>query len=204
MRTRGARILTIFAAVLAVAALSWVSPAAAQEESTTITMDALNDSGVSGEATLTAAGEETVVSIALEGATGDHPAHIHMGTCDTLNPNPEYVLTDIDADGASETTVPVALSDLLASEYAVNVHLSVDEIETYVSCGTIVAADTGGTETASTDTTAAGGTTATTPSTGVGVTAMTNGTNAMLLGLAALAVVLGGAGYALRRSAVRI
>jgi hypothetical protein len=190
--------LTIFAAVLAVAALSWVSPAAAQEESTTITMDALNDSGVSGEATLTAAGEETVVSVALDGATGDHPAHIHMGTCDTLNPNPEYVLTDIDADGASETTVPVALSDLLASEYAINVHLSVDEIETYVSCGTIVASDTGGTDTA-----AAGGTTSTTPSTGVGVTAMTNGTNAMLLGLAALAVVLGGAGYALRRSAVR-
>jgi len=30
------------------------------------------------------------------GGTGDdHPAHIHVGTCDNLDPNPTYPLTDV-------------------------------------------------------------------------------------------------------------
>jgi len=86
------------------------------------------------------------------------PAHIHEGTCDTLG-GVAYPLTDVAlapaADDAatpltqpmmmhatevltSVTTVDVALSDLLAGEYAINVHESADVIENYVACGEIV------------------------------------------------------------------
>ena len=38
----------------------------------------------------------TTVVLALDGATGGHPAHIHKGTCQELEPNPEYPLNDVD------------------------------------------------------------------------------------------------------------
>jgi uncharacterized low-complexity protein len=207
MRVSGSRLLTILAVVLAVAALAWAPRAAAQDvESVDVTMNELNASGVSGSATVAASGEETVVTLALEGATGAHPAHIHQGTCDTLNPNPEYTLTDVAADGSSETTVPVALADLLAGEFAINVHLSADEVETYVACGNIVAAEAAAPDVqataAPTEAAGTGGTTTTAPSTGVGATADgRDGT--IVLGLAALAAVLAVGGLVLRRRELR-
>jgi uncharacterized cupredoxin-like copper-binding protein len=88
---------------------------------------------------------------AQEAAT-DHPAHIHQGTCAALDHNPAYPLNDVvltpppsPAAGAatalpvatSVTTVPVALSDLLASPYAINVHESATAIGHYLACGDI-------------------------------------------------------------------
>ncbi len=117
-----------------------VVPAVAQgDETIVIDMEELNDSGVSGTATLEPDGDVTVVSLELEGATGDHPAHVHEGTCEDLDPNPAYPLTDVNADGVSETTIEVPLADLLASPHAVNVHRSTEDIGTYVACGNIVA-----------------------------------------------------------------
>ncbi|MGH2531403.1 MAG: cupredoxin domain-containing protein [Thermomicrobiales bacterium] len=111
--------------------------AAAADEPLTIDLDELNSSGISGTATLTPKGEETEVSLQLTGATGDHPAHIHLGTCDTLDPNPEFPLKAVAADGTSVTTVEVALTDLLAGEFAINVHDSVENIGLYIACGNI-------------------------------------------------------------------
>lgn len=88
-----------------------------------------------------------------------HPAHIHEGTCDSLDPNPAYPLSNVGPDmledgtptvgeemvGAasaipietSVTTVDVTLDDLLAEEYAINVHESPENAENYIACGDI-------------------------------------------------------------------
>jgi Domain of unknown function (DUF4331) len=104
----------------------------------TVTLDELNDSGVSGKATLTAVGDDqTKVVIDVQGATGDHPAHIHTGTCDDLNPNPLFPLENVDANGHSETTVDVGLKELTGGGFAINLHLSAQQIGVYVACGNI-------------------------------------------------------------------
>jgi hypothetical protein len=87
-----------------------------------------------------------------------HPAHIHAGTCDDLDPNPAAPLTDVtmwmnDTDDEtentpqgsltapmllrSETDVEMSLDDLLATSYAINVHESAENIQNYVACGEI-------------------------------------------------------------------
>jgi hypothetical protein len=91
----------------------------------------------------------------VDGITG-RPAHIHEGNC----PEPGAVvapLTDLttaaggvttpgtpaaDLGGAipaeySFTTVEMSLDDLLAGEFAVNVHQSADQIDVYLACGDI-------------------------------------------------------------------
>lgn len=78
------------------------------------------------------------------------PVHIHSGDCTNLG---EVVtpLTDLvpavsdpvgQADLAttaesSYTNVPLPLADILAAPHAVNVHLSADQIGTYIACGEI-------------------------------------------------------------------
>jgi hypothetical protein len=89
-------------------------------------------------------------------ATAGHPAHIHEGTCDTLDPAPAYPLEDVrlpEDEGAtpapmgrmaqrhevetSSTVVPVPLDDLLAAPHAINVHQSAEQIDVYMACGEI-------------------------------------------------------------------
>jgi plastocyanin len=86
------------------------------------------------------------------GAAHAHPAHIHLGTCTELDPNPTFPLTDITVttsesgaagDAAaipverSATTIDAALDDLRTGGYAINVHQSVDDIGTYIACGSL-------------------------------------------------------------------
>ncbi len=96
------------------------------------------------------AGDDTAAGVA-------HPAHIHTGTCDTLG-DVVYPLNDVELPGStiatpeddvastpaavnlvaeSTTTVDVALEEILAAEHAINVHLSADEIGTYIACGDV-------------------------------------------------------------------
>jgi hypothetical protein len=96
-------------------------------------LDQLNDSGVSGTATLTPDGDQTKVVLKVKGATGDHPVHIHNGTCSNLQ-DVVFPLTNIDANGDSETTLDIKLDDLLDGEFAINAHLSAEQISTYVAC----------------------------------------------------------------------
>ncbi|MDQ3045018.1 MAG: hypothetical protein M3R06_07700 [Chloroflexota bacterium] len=104
---------------------------------------------------------------AAGGTGGNHPAHIHEGNCDTLNPSPLFPLANVTmsmgtmaspeaspmaspaAGGSmmgssmaipaamSVTLVEVGLADILAAEHAVNVHLSPEEAGTYIACGAI-------------------------------------------------------------------
>jgi plastocyanin len=80
-----------------------------------------------------------------------HPAHIHSGNCanlgDVVAPLTDVTNIGSDADrtGAasaipvksSETVVDMPLQDLIDGEYAINVHKSADEIDTYIACGDI-------------------------------------------------------------------
>jgi LPXTG-motif cell wall-anchored protein len=113
-----------------------VVAAQSNADSVTIDLQELNDSGVSGTATLTAMDGQTQVVVSLEGddLSIARPNHIHTGTCDNLG-GVEYPLTDV-MDEAT-TMVNVDLATLLQGEYAVNVHKSADEIGTYIACGNI-------------------------------------------------------------------
>jgi Cu/Zn superoxide dismutase len=108
------------------------------DERTTVPLAELVSSGQSGTATLTPQGDgatRVVVEVA-NSPDAPQPAHIHPGTCGDLDPLPAYPLTPV-AGGSSETTVSVTLGDLRRGRFAVNVHLSEEEIRTSVACGDI-------------------------------------------------------------------
>ena len=114
-------------ALLAIASFS--ATGAFAQDDVVVPINELNGSGVSGDASLTDNGDgTTTVDILVDGATGGHPVHIHSGTCAELG-DVVYPLTDVDASGASVTVVDVPLADLLSGgPYAINIHLSADEI----------------------------------------------------------------------------
>jgi hypothetical protein len=64
------------------------------------------------------------------------PAHIHEGTCDNLTAAPAFGLPNV-VDGSSGTTVDVSPDTLTGSDYAINLHMSDDDLATYTSCGNI-------------------------------------------------------------------
>ena len=92
-----------------------------------------------------------------------HPAHIHSGTCADLG-DVVLPLTDVTPIGdeaertGATTAIPVQnsltvvdmpLQEIIDGEYAINVHKSADEIDTYIACGDIggvVTTDEGETE----------------------------------------------------------
>jgi hypothetical protein len=99
-------------------------------------------------------------------ATPGNPNHIHDGTCQDLDPNPAYVLADLEfpawvADLSSSeggevasipdaaafggapipvavatTEVPVSLSEIIAGGHAINVH-DANDISVYIACGNV-------------------------------------------------------------------
>lgn len=109
-------------------------------EAVELDLEALNDSGVSGTATLTDNGDGTTdVVLTVEGddATVPHPAHIHIDPGECLD------AADIIADltpvegGSSTTTVDVALADIQATEHVIIIHESVENIQNYIACAEI-------------------------------------------------------------------
>jgi plastocyanin len=89
-----------------------------------------------------------------------HPAHIHSGTCaelgDVVLPlnDVTHIGDDSDRTGAasaipvksSVTVVDMPLQEIVDGGHAINVHLSADEIDSYIACGDIggiVATDEG-------------------------------------------------------------
>ena len=82
-----------------------------------------------------------------------HPAHIHLGMCEALDPNPAFPLTDValapdasgdEADGTTAipvergvTAVDATVEDLRTGGYAINIHQSPDDIGTYITCGNL-------------------------------------------------------------------
>ena len=126
---------------LSALALVAVSPTAlAQQRSITVNLTQENASGITGSVTLTdMGGGRTRVDVRITPTTGDHPAHIHMGTCANLNPTPEFPLNNV-RNGTSTTEVDTALATIQSEQRAVNLHLSAQEAATYVACGNIAIA----------------------------------------------------------------
>ena len=82
-------------------------------------------------------------------ASPPRPSHIHTGDCDELGPviQPLTALTvpsgtvlgnaDAVVAEAAFTSIPQTLSELVAEDHALKVHLSKAEIQTYLACGDI-------------------------------------------------------------------
>jgi hypothetical protein len=109
--------------------------ACTSEESRTFQLETLNDSGVTGTALLTDLRDgSTRVVIDVDPAGHlNMPAHIHPGTCVELVPQPLYPLESV-VDGDSETVVSRSLSELLAGDLALNLHVSFEDMGTYAAC----------------------------------------------------------------------
>jgi hypothetical protein len=139
--------------ILVVAAMAFLSLSASgayaqgtgPANQVTIQLMEQNGSGQNGTATLmgTDAGTTRVMLQFSNGTTTAQPAHIHAGSCANLDPKPAFPLTSA-VNGASETTVNVSLEDLLAGNYAINVHKSATEASIYTACGDIVNMQLGG------------------------------------------------------------
>ena len=115
------------------------------DRNVTAALDEQNGSGQSGTATLSAVGEgKTRVVIQLSNAPEElQPAHIHKGTCDELDPTPAFPLESVEK-GRSNTVADASLDDLQAESYAINVHKSEQDPQTYVACGDLTGGGAGG------------------------------------------------------------
>ena len=128
----------ILALVLGFALLGVTSLAVAAD-SASAKLSPQNNSGESGTATLTKAGDnQTKVVLDVKGGPSgvSQPVHIHKGTCDKLDPKPAYPLSPV-VNGKSETTVNASLDDLEKGGYAINGPKSAQDVKTYVFCGPI-------------------------------------------------------------------
>ena len=114
--------------------------ALALDDVVTVKLEALNNSGQNGVATLLPEGDKTKVVIEIPNAPAGvaQPAHIHLGSCDKLDKAPKWALEAVKG-GRSVTVVPVSLDTILKDQTAINVHKSAAEAQIYVSCGNIIA-----------------------------------------------------------------
>src|SRR5215204_5566097 len=145
------RLIVIFLGAAVAMASGWAgfaNPAAAQDgqnrDRASVTFTELNDSGLSGTAELTVRRQGTEVSMQINGVVGEHPTHIHTGTCDDLDPDPKYPLNNVELNttelvGTSDSVVDVPLDELLSTPHLILIHRSAEELDVYYACGDIVA-----------------------------------------------------------------
>lgn len=132
--------LALAAIALGAVTFAFAAPVTAATSTLTVNLNAQNASGETGTATLTQQpdGVQVVISLANAPAAAQ-PAHIHLGTCDKLNPAPEYPLESIMAGNSTTLVKGVTIDQLLAKTSAINVHKSTSDLGTYVACGNIAA-----------------------------------------------------------------
>jgi hypothetical protein len=124
----------VIAAVTILATLIGACQAATTAPSRTITLETLNDSGVTGTVAFSDVGGRTRVDVSVDPADNpDMPAHIHPGTCEELIPQPKFPLENV-RNGMSTTVVPASITELFAGNLAVNIHKSNDDLRTYTAC----------------------------------------------------------------------
>jgi hypothetical protein len=130
---------TLLLASLAFVAVAQLTSAGAATSSLTVALQAQNDSGESGTATLTQTDGGVNVVLAITGAPASaQPAHIHDGTCADLKGVADPLTSA--TDGKSTTMLKgVTIDQLLKGTYAINVHESAANLGKYVACGNIVA-----------------------------------------------------------------
>lgn len=99
MESEMKRLLSVFTATI----LSVASVALAQNAPMTVKLDEQNKSGESGTATITPQGSKTQIVLDIKGAPdAAQPAHIHAGSCASLDPKPKIPLqNDSRSSGAA-------------------------------------------------------------------------------------------------------
>lgn len=114
------------------------SSSASGQSPITVQLQPKGNSGVSGTATLTPKGNQTQVVVQLKGNISNvpQPAHFHLGTCEKLEPQPKFPLTDL-VNGMSSSVVSASVSELASGKYTINVHKSAAEVKTSVACGNV-------------------------------------------------------------------
>jgi hypothetical protein len=93
----------------------------------TSAFQALQNSGVTGEATITDRGQQTQVMVRLTGTEGggEHPGHIHTGTCDNIGGvvQPlQPVTTDSTGTGSMTADVEIAPMAAMDGQHVVVYH----------------------------------------------------------------------------------
>ncbi len=144
----------VIAVAAVMLALGWGVPVTAQDANATpaetpvaspaadaprieVEFTELNDSGVTGTATLYEDGDQTIVDLDLEGTGENHPAHIHEGTCDDIQPEPAYNLENVGEDGVSVSLVDAPLQELIDGDYVIDLHRAPNELGTLIVCAAI-------------------------------------------------------------------
>ncbi len=120
----------------------------------------INNSGVTGRVTLTPSGNQTSVTLTLEGtdAAQRHLAHIHTGTCENIG-NPVAPLDSLMSSGgqagvSSTTLVPIDIATLGDGNHVVAAHEAGGTPGRPVVCAAIPAAGGAGTGMTGADTAA--------------------------------------------------
>lgn len=108
------------------------------QEERVVEIGELNESGVSGDATLIDNGDGTLnVDVLLTGESASHPMHIHEGTC--VSPGDIVIpLAETDSNGGSVTTIAYLFSDLSEmGPLAIVVHRSENDMASFIACGNV-------------------------------------------------------------------
>ncbi len=136
MGRRSGRAVAVTASL--VLTMATASASVAQQPSVTLEMSSQNDSGLTGQATLTetAPGKLSIEIRATGAGAILRPAHIHEGICANLNPEPKFSLNAV-TNGASSTVVDGRLADVTSSPHAIHMHRSPQELPIYVACADI-------------------------------------------------------------------
>ncbi len=115
------------------------SVVAASLDAIELPVGALNDSGVSGTILLERAGQSTIVTLELDGTPegGNHPAHFHTGDCNAPGPVVIPLNNVSGTTGISVTQVDAPIEAILVDNHLVMVHLSPQELATFVACGEV-------------------------------------------------------------------
>lgn len=97
-------------------------PAPALDNGLRVNLDARNDSGQNGIATLLPDGRKTRVVIDMSGAPEKvvQPASIHIGGCDRPGQSAKWILKPL-RDGRSITVVPASIDTLVKQQAAINI-----------------------------------------------------------------------------------
>lgn len=171
----------------------------------TIQIRDIADSGVSGKATLRENGDVTTVNIRVNGDASAYPTHLHEGSCDDFEAMPGAPLADSVPGATSRTVVEMSLDDLLAGSWVVNIHHPDEHLgslldpSSVIACGEISGTITQEETSEEVDLTG----TVTTPETGVGSTIASHSSTTLTIVLTVLAMLICGAGIALRRKEQR-
>lgn len=119
--------------------------AAMGQSDVVVSMQPVGGSGLSGNATLSAAGAQTRVVVEIRGSQAGavHQGHIHAGTCEALGA-PHAPLTPVTVDaqgnGTSETTVEMGVMDITGEPHAVSFHQANGSPGPPVVCGNVTTA----------------------------------------------------------------